>query len=111
MCNYPDGLSRLAFESVGNVYIVLAQFIAAQPHEAFDRVNSFRRFQRPHSSGGLSDERFAFGRKVHDRRSQSLAVFVRDENWESGVHHADERIGRPEIDTGDWIHWIFANSK
>jgi hypothetical protein len=41
---------------------------------------------------------------MNDGRRQPRSILVCNQNWKPGVHHADERVGRPKIDADDFVH-------
>ena len=96
--------TRGSLERIGNIHIALAQLISAQAHESFDGINGLSRFQRPHSGCRLPHQRLALRREMNNRRRQSRAVLVGDEDREARLHHADERVGRAEINANNFVH-------
>ena len=104
VCDNASRLSALALNRVGNIGIILAQYISAQTDVALDRIDCLCGSERAHVSRGLSHEWRIVDRKMNDRRSQARAVRIRDEDRKTRVHHADERVCCAEIDANDGVH-------
>ena len=57
----------------------------------------------PHAEGRHADERVAVLGKMDDRRRETCAVGIGEQDREARFHHADERVRRPEVNTDNVV--------
>ena len=70
-------------------------------HVAFDGIHSILRINRAYSSRRRTHERLPLRGKVDYRGRQPLPITIRQQNWKSRLHDADEGIGSAEVYADD----------
>src|SRR5205085_4370284 len=74
--------------------------------EPFERKECILRVDRRLALSRLADEPLAILRKSNDRRGRAIPLGVWDDNRIAALHHRDDRVRRPQVDTYNLCHYI-----
>ena len=94
-------LAGLACQAIRHRAILRRHFFAAQSDEPFDRIDGRVRPKHTHARSGGAHDRLARLGEMNDRRRQARPFRPRDQDREARVHHADERVGRAQVNADD----------
>ena len=82
----------------------VGDLVEATAHEPLDGKDGVRRVRDRLPLRNFSDETLAGLRNAHDRGGRTAAFGVGDDGGLPALHHGDNRVGRPQINTDDLAH-------
>ena len=89
---------------VGHALGLVRHFIKSVAHEPLDRIDRIFRIGHRLALGHLADQPLARLGDGHDRRGGSPAFLVRDHHRLPALHHGNNRIGRPQVNSYNFAH-------
>ena len=91
-------------DGVGHHLHFLGDLGVTASHEALDREDGVLRVGDRLALRHLADEPLARLGESHDRRRQSTALWVGDDNGLAALHDGDNGVGGAQVDTDDFAH-------
>ena len=103
-------IMRTFHNFIGHAAHLFADFVIAPAHEALDRIHGVLGVRHRLSLGYLPNEPLSRLSDGHNRRCRPGAFLVGDDHRFAALHHGDNRVRRPKVNSNNLAHNCSASS-